>query len=110
MRSIGQGASSERFCGVMNMPPPPKPNAYQGHNKALMKAAKTVAEETMNSAASEIHHLSHEENEITKCGVSCDGRWQRRGHSSRNGCVTVISMETGKCLDVEVLSKVCQGC
>ena len=27
-----------------------------------------------------------------------------------NGCVTVISMETGKCLDVEVLSKVCQGC
>ena len=49
MRSIGQGASSaKRFCGVMNMPPPPKPNAYQGHNKALMKAAKTVAEETMN--------------------------------------------------------------
>ena len=27
-----------------------------------------------------------------------------------NGCVTVLSMETGKCLDVEVLSKVCQGC
>ena len=27
-----------------------------------------------------------------------------------NGYVTVISMETGKCLDVEVLSKVCQGC
>ena len=107
MRSIGQGAS---FCGVMNMPPPPKPNAYQGHNKALMKGAKTVAEETMNSAASEIHHLSDEENEITKCGVSCDGTWQRRGHSSMNGCVTVISMETGKCLDVEVLSKVCQGC
>ena len=111
MRSTGQGASSpKRFCGVMNMPPPPKPNAYQGHNKALMKAAKTVAEETMNSAASEIHNLSHEENEITKCGVSCDGIWQRRGHSSMNGCVTVISMETGKCLDVEVLSKVCQGC
>ena len=111
MRSIGQGASSaKRFCGVMNMPPPPKPNAYQGHNKALMKAAKTVAEETMNSAASEIHNLSCEENEITKCGVSCDGTWQRRGHSSMNGCVTVISMETGKCLDVEVLSKVCQGC
>ena len=70
MRSIGQGASSaKRFCGVMNMPPPPKPNAYQGHNKALMKATKTVAEETMNSAAIEIHNLSHEENEITKYGV-----------------------------------------
>ena len=111
MRSIGQGASSaKRFCGVMTMPPPDKPNAYQGHNKALMKATKTVAEETMNSAAIEIHNLSHEENEITKCGVSSDGTWQRRGHSSMNRCVTVIFIETGKCLDVEVLSKVCQGC
>ena len=76
MRSIGQGASSaKRFCGVMNMPPPPKPNAYQRHNKALMTAAKKVAEETMHSAAREIHELSHDVNEITKCGVSCDGTW-----------------------------------
>lgn len=111
MRSIGQGASSaKRFCGVMNMPPPPKPNAYQRHNKALMKAAKKVADDTMLSAAKEIHQVSHDANEITSCGVSCDGTWQRRGHSSMNGCVTVLSMETGKCLDVAVLSKVCQGC
>ena len=27
-----------------------------------------------------------------------------------NGCVTTLSMENGKCLDVEVLSKVCHGC
>ena len=27
-----------------------------------------------------------------------------------NGCVTTLSIDTGKCLDVEVLSKVCQGC
>ena len=110
-RSIGQGASSaKRFCGVMNMPPTPKPNAYQRHNKVLTTAAKKVAEETVYSPAREIHELSHDVNEITKCGVSCDGTWQRRGHSSMNGCVTVLSMETSKCLDVEVLSKVCQGC
>ena len=34
----------------------------------------------------------------------------RRGHSSINGCVTALSMDTGKCLDVEVLRKVCHGC
>ena len=66
----------------------------------------------MNSAASEIHQLSPEENEITKRSVECHvyDTWQRRGHSSMSGCVTVISMETGKFLDAEVLSKVCQGC
>ena len=111
MRSIGQGASSAKtFCGVMNMPPPPKPNAYQRHNKALMTAAKKVAGETMQTAAGEFHQLSHDANEITKCGVSCDGTWQMRRYSSMNGRVTVLSMETGKCLDVEVLSKVWQGC
>ena len=47
---------------------------------------------------------------ISQCGVSCDGTWHKRGHSSMNGCVAALSMETGKCLDVEVLSKVCHGC
>ena len=27
-----------------------------------------------------------------------------------NGCVTVLSMDTGKCLNVKVLSKVCHAC
>ena len=35
---------------------------------------------------------------------SCDGTWQRRGFSFLNGCVTAISMDTRKILDV--LSKV----
>ena len=47
-----------------------------------------------------------------QCGVSCDDHetWQKRGHSSMNGYVTTLSMDTGKCLDIEVLSKVCRGC
>jgi hypothetical protein len=44
------------------------------------------------------------------CGISCDGSWQRRGHSSLNGCVTIISMETGKVLDVEALTSHCKEC
>ena len=41
--------------------------------------------------------------------MSCDDTWQRRGHSSLHGCIT-LSIDTGKCLDVEVLTKVCHGC
>ncbi|KAK3751312.1 hypothetical protein QZH41_007109 [Actinostola sp. cb2023] len=93
------------------MPPPPKPNAYDRHNKALLNAAKTVASNTMVDSGIEIHELKNEHvDDISQCGVSCDGTWQKRGYSSMNGCVTTISMDTGKCLDVEVLSKVCQGC
>ena len=112
MRTIGQGASSaKRFCGIMNMPPPPKPNAYDKHNKALLRAAKSVADETMIRAGEEIHHIKDANNDdISQCGVSCDGTWQRRGYSSMNGCVTALSMDTGKCLDAEVLSKVCREC
>jgi len=34
----------------MNMPPPPKPKAYSRHNKALLKAAKSVANQALNDA------------------------------------------------------------
>ena len=52
MRAIGRGASAaKRFCTIMNMPPPPAPNAYSRHNKALMEAAKKVAVESMEAAA-----------------------------------------------------------
>jgi len=42
--------------------------------------------------------------------VSVDGTWQKCGHSSLNGVVTVMSKENGKCLDHIVLSKACKGC
>ena len=113
MRLIGCGLSAmERFCSTMNMPPPVNPKAFEHHNKAILRAVKDVAEETMNDAAQEIHNKSSEvdEQEVLKTSVSCDGTWQKRGFSSLPGCVTVISMETGKVLDIEPLSKVCNQC
>ena len=112
MRSIGCGASgAERFCGLMNMPPIPGSSPYAAHNKALLKAAKEVCEESMGEAAKEIHTLQGKaENDVADCGVSCDGTWQRRGFSSLNGCVTAISIDTGKVVDAEVLTKFCKQC
>ncbi|XP_055881393.1 uncharacterized protein LOC129925651 isoform X9 [Biomphalaria glabrata] len=59
-------------------------------------ASKKVAEESMEKAAREVKEkvgISNEEG-ITDCGVSVDGTWQRRGHSSHHGVVTAISIET----------------
>lgn len=42
--------------------------------------------------------------------MSCDGTWQKKGFTSRNSCVTVISTDTGKVLDVEALSQTCKQC
>ena len=46
----------------------------------------------------------------TDVGVSVDGTWQRKGFSSTLGVVTSISIDSGKVLDVEILSKSCKGC
>ncbi|GFS99598.1 uncharacterized protein TNCV_167241 [Trichonephila clavipes] len=49
-------------------------------------------------------------NNFTKCGISNDGTWQRRGYSSLNGCVSVISVDPGKILDIELMSQYCHIC
>ncbi|GFY16229.1 uncharacterized protein TNCV_2348741 [Trichonephila clavipes] len=39
--------------------------------------------------------------------VAVDGTWQKRGYTSLNGVVTVTSIDTGKGIDVDILSKYC---
>ena len=42
--------------------------------------------------------------------VSVDGTWQRKDCISLNGVVTAISIDSGKVLDTEILSKSCRSC
>ncbi|CAF1085671.1 unnamed protein product [Adineta steineri] len=42
--------------------------------------------------------------------VSMDGTWKRRGHVSNYGIVFLIHVETGYCIDYEVLSLRCEAC
>ena len=44
---------------------------------------------------------------ITDITVSCDETWQKRGHSSLNGIVTVISNNSNKCIDYWIMTKTC---
>ncbi|KAF8789486.1 hypothetical protein HNY73_007419 [Argiope bruennichi] len=107
MRQIGCGhREASQFMTVMNMPPPPNPVPYNKHMKALLCVVKPLAEETMRLAAYRVRL----QNETSKCGVSVDGTWHKRGYSSLNGVVTDLSVDTGEVLGVEILSKDCIGC
>lgn len=37
--------------------------------------------------------------------VALDGSWQKRGHTSINGVITATSLDNGKVIDFECLSK-----
>ena len=50
------------------------------------------------------------EDEIVETSVPCEGTWQKHGFSSLNGAVAVISIETGKVEDVEIMSSYCNAC
>ncbi|GFU87649.1 uncharacterized protein TNCV_2935711 [Trichonephila clavipes] len=64
----------------------------------------------MNDAAKGIRQFKKSIHGIVNCGVSVDGTWQRRGFSSLNGCVSAISVDTGKIIDFETLSQFCRKC
>ena len=112
MRSIGRGHSgATKFCSLMNMPPPPTAREYQKNARTIAKHVKVIAKDGMSSAAKEIRDAQHaREDDLVNCGVSCDGTWQKRGYSSQDGCVIVMSIDTGKVLNAEPLTKVCKKC
>ena len=96
------------FCKVMNMPGPPARRRIftKIQNKKLLPTVKQLANDSMVTSAINVRELS----DAGECGISLDGTWQKRGHASHNGVVTAISLDTKKCLNVEVLSDKCQEC
>ena len=83
-------------------------DSFSAMNKDVAMSYSKVARSSMLEAANELH--SDDENLLCNIGISCDGTWQTRGFSSLLGAVTVISVDTGKCLDYKVLSKKCAMC
>ena len=73
------------------------------------QAYQEAADNSMQLAVREIKTATNDNNsQPTKCRVSFDGTWQKRGFSSSNGIVT--AMNSGKCIDVHVMSKNCKKC
>lgn len=110
MRSIGQGLKGlEKFCGVMNLPPPVAPSTYNLINNQILSATKQAANELFKEAVLEEIDATDTDPK-TDLTVSGDGTWMRRGHTSLHGVSTVIGANTGKVLDLEAMSSFCHGC
>lgn len=111
-RTLGHGHSGlEKFTALMNMPSCMTANNYNKLATNISQKVKTVAMETMSDAVQQIRESAGAlEGEVVDTEVSGDGSWQKRGYSSNNGVVTVISLENGKVLDVEPMSKHCKAC
>ena len=110
MREIGLGYSSlENFCGFLNLLSSMQVGAFNETQKNIAKAYNVVATESMIAATDQLKENVDDQG-ITDITVSCDGTWQKRGHSSLNGIVTVISSNSNKCIDYRIMTKTCKAC
>lgn len=106
LRAIGKGHSAaETMCAVLNMPRPPcKIDKYTGFIGGYVES---VACESMKSAANDAAESNDGKTDIP---VAFDGTWQKRGYSSKNSVATVTSVDTGKVIDFQILTKHCYKC
>ncbi len=108
-REIGKGHNAmTTFSSFMNLAPPVAKAQYKKVVGRLHDVYTEVAEQSCKNFAEETRATTNQE--VKDCQVSVDGTWQKRGHVSLNGVVTLLSRNNGKCLDFEVLSKKCKGC
>lgn len=104
LRIIGKGYTAARtLCGVMNLPPPP--TKYKTFEDKLNVTVQNLCEQSMKSAVEEAVVAN---NNVRDLCVGIDGSWQKRGHVSLNGIVSLTSADTTKVLDIHVMSKYCK--
>ncbi|GFW62039.1 uncharacterized protein TNCV_1684701 [Trichonephila clavipes] len=99
MRCIGKGAESARmFCGIMNLPRHPQ------NSQSTTTFYCRQQEKPVNTVWQKLFTLMKNDGK-RDLAVAVDGSWQKRGFSSKNGLVTVTSVDTGKVIDVEKFFK-----
>jgi hypothetical protein len=107
-REVGKGHESmvnvSRCLNMFSI----RDTTYSALNDSLYQAYLEAANSSMQLAVSEIKATATDQSQPVKCRVSFDGTWQKRGFSSSNGIVT--AMNSGRCIDVHVMSKICKKC
>uniref|UniRef100_A0A1B6JFM5 Mutator-like transposase domain-containing protein n=1 Tax=Homalodisca liturata TaxID=320908 RepID=A0A1B6JFM5_9HEMI len=103
LRVIGKGyTAAQTLCGMMNLPAPP--SKFNQHEQFLSSHVESVCENSMKRAVTEAVIENGNSNDLC---VAVDGSWQKRGHTSLNGVVTITSADTGKVIDIYSMSKYC---
>ena len=116
-RGIGCGLSAIRqWCGIMNMPYTISQNMFTKNQQKVQEASKATFNEISEQSRKAITEaysdlgIHADDRGILDIGVSFDGSWQKRGHTSHNGMASVIDLMTGLPIDFEVLSNYCNKC
>jgi hypothetical protein len=68
------------------------------------------AQQHFKKMINDIKIRSKKEQKIMNTTVSIDGTWKRRGHVSNFGIVYIIDVQSGLCIDYEVMSLLCELC
>lgn len=108
--SIGRHhTQGQRLLANLDIPSNSSAVKWGRHLKAIHKATSTAAIESMLRAAEAVQE---KDENVTNIHASCDGTWQRRGFSSKNGVCTVLSVEKNmsKVLDTQTLTNYCNAC
>lgn len=104
LRTVGKGLTSAlSLCGILNLPAPP--SKYHRHELFLGFNVENLYEMSKTQAVEEAV-VQNEKNRGNLC-VAVDGSWQKRGHVSQNGKLSVTSVDSGKVMDIQIMSKFC---
>ncbi|GFW95748.1 uncharacterized protein TNCV_19791 [Trichonephila clavipes] len=82
-------------------------------NGSTIKHSKNSSATSTNASSSKIKIPAVFDEEIAEYQrkpLTVDVMWQRRGYSSMNGCVAALSVDTGKVVDIEIMSSYCPTC
>lgn len=105
-RLIGKGyTAGKKLLFTLNLPFTSR-TTYRWHETKFLEAVQFASDQNMEQASREIK----DKNKSITRGVSVDGNWQCRGHTSMNVGVSVISFDTGKVLDIQMMLKYCRIC
>lgn len=106
-RAKGAGHDQlSRFCAILGLPSPMHHKTFNGISKKLHDAAMKAVSQNLDMART----VTKDAVGGSDVPVMFDGTWQKRGHKSHNGVGTVVSLDTGLCLDFQVLANYCHAC
>ena len=100
-------------CALLDLPVPQR-NMNKRSMKILEDITTKVSGHAMDIAAAEVRNRSDAEASVivgaTRCHVSYDASWHRRGHYSNQGFGAAIDSSSGKVLDYALLQRFCLKC
>ncbi|GBN18257.1 hypothetical protein AVEN_81276-1 [Araneus ventricosus] len=112
MLSLGLGYSAlEKFCMNMNLNIMSS-RTFNFYKKKILDGHLFAANQMLCNIREDVKKAygSRNDNDIIDIGVSYDGSWLTRGHTSNIGIGCVIDLMTGFVIDFEVMSKRCEEC